>query len=289
MFLDRQKIRYDVTTDLTLAASRSGLTGEREGVLLAGPLRWVPTQLARRLRRYATEGGRVASFGADTLRRGVAVARDRLLRPLPPTDTDPFGARCGRCAGSGRPAAAPAGRRRAGDGLLTGVEQLPGFAALEESQPSERVRVALAAVDQDALDAAEAAGEQLPPSLPRSRSRDVGKGIVIRVGLPEWGARLSGLGAGAAADAQHRRHPARRRRPRSGVRVMPDADTAVGPEVVRALGIVIAAALAAAAILAPHVARRAPGRCSARSRSRPCCSCCRSGRRRSSTSCASTR
>ena len=62
-------------------------------MLLAGPLRWVPTEVARRLRRYATDGGRVASFGADSLRRGVAVARDRLLRPLPPTDTDPFGAR----------------------------------------------------------------------------------------------------------------------------------------------------------------------------------------------------
>ena len=92
-FLDAQKIHYDVTTDLTLAASRSGLTGERQGVLLAGPFRWVSTELARRLRRYASDGGRVASFGADSLRRGVDVARDRLLRPLPPADTDPFGAR----------------------------------------------------------------------------------------------------------------------------------------------------------------------------------------------------
>ena len=115
-FLDRQKVHYDVTTDLTLAASRSGLTGEREGVLLAGPLRWISTELARRLRRYATDGGRVASFGADSLRRGVAVARDRLLRPLPPTDTDPFGttlrplrqlerrSRCSRSPTTRRPA-----------------------------------------------------------------------------------------------------------------------------------------------------------------------------------------
>jgi FlgD Ig-like domain len=189
-FLDRQKINYDVTTDLTLAASRAGLTGEREGVLLAGPLRWVSTEVARRLRGYVTEGGRVASFGADSLRRGVAVARDRLLRPLPPTDSDPFGA-------TFRP------QRRLEDvaplqpvaddpavGLLTGVEQLPGFAALEETEPSERVKAALAAVDPEAIAAAEAAGEELPPAYPALALSQLGEGTVIRVGLPEWGARL---------------------------------------------------------------------------------------------------
>ena len=60
-FLDAQKIHYDITTDLTLAANRAGLTDEREGVLLAGPLRWVPTELARRFRRYASAGGRAMS------------------------------------------------------------------------------------------------------------------------------------------------------------------------------------------------------------------------------------
>ena len=81
-------------------------------MLLAGPFRWVSTELARRLRRYATEGGRVASFGADSLRRGVDVARDRLLRPLPPTDTDPFGTRLRPRAAAARLRAAPADRRR---------------------------------------------------------------------------------------------------------------------------------------------------------------------------------
>ena len=189
-FLDRQGVKYDITTDLTLAASRGGLSGEREGVLLAGPMRWISTEVARRLRRYASEGGRVASFGADSLRRGVAVARDRLLRPLPPTDHDPFGV-------AFRP------QRKLGDaaplqpvdddpeiGLLTGVEDLPGFSDLEESEPSDRVRVALAAVDQEELEAAEAAGEELPPAYPALALEQLGDGMVIRVGLPEWGARL---------------------------------------------------------------------------------------------------
>jgi hypothetical protein len=190
-FLDRQKVNYDITTDLTLAASRGGLTGERQGVLLAGPLHWISTEVARRLRRYAADGGRVASFGADSMRRGVAVARDRLLRPLPPTDTDPFGA---HLRPERRLEGEPAPLQPTADdpeiGLLTGVDELPGFSALEESEPAERVRVALAVIDQAAIDEAEAAGEELPPSYPALALSEVGEGIVIRVGLPEWGARL---------------------------------------------------------------------------------------------------
>jgi hypothetical protein len=190
-FLDRQKVNYDVTTDLTLAASRGGLSAERPGVLLAGPLRWISTEVARRLRRYAAGGGHVASFGADSMRRGVAVARDRLLRPLPPSAKDPFGIdlRPQRMLeGASRPLQPIADDPEIG--LLTGVEELPGFSALEESQPSELVRVGLAAIDQPSIDAAEAAGEQLPPSYPALALAEVGEGFVIRVGLPEWGARL---------------------------------------------------------------------------------------------------
>ncbi len=94
--LDRARVRYDVTTDLALAASRSDPSPtDREGVLLAGPHRWIPRALAGRLRRYAERGGRVASFGTETLRRGVTVARrrGRLERPTQPTQTDVFGAR----------------------------------------------------------------------------------------------------------------------------------------------------------------------------------------------------
>jgi hypothetical protein len=189
-FLDEQGVRYDVTTDLTLAASRSGLSGEREGVLLAGPFRWVSNDLARRLRRYASEGGRVASFGAESLRRGVDVARNRLLRPLPPGDTDPFGAqlRPPRRLGTPEPLqpVADAGET----GLLTGVEQLTGFRALEESEPSDRVRVALATVDAEALEEAETTEEPVPEVYPALTLSAVGEGTVIRVGLPEWGAQL---------------------------------------------------------------------------------------------------
>ena len=54
----------------------------------------------------------------------------------------------------------------------------------------EHTLPALAAIDPDALAAAEAAGEELPPSRPALALTEVGEGIVIRVGLPEWGVRL---------------------------------------------------------------------------------------------------
>jgi hypothetical protein len=189
-FLDAQKVRYDITTDLTLAASRSGLGRERQGVLLAGPFRWVSTELARRLRRYAAEGGRVASFGADSLRRGVDVARDRLLRPLPPSDTDPFGARLRPLRRLPDPAPLQPTADAGDTGLLTGVESLPGFTELEESEPSDRVRVALAQVDAAALEQAESTEEPLPDVRPAVTLSAHGRGTVIRVGLPQWGAQL---------------------------------------------------------------------------------------------------
>jgi flagellar hook assembly protein FlgD len=191
VFLDRQKLRYDVTTDLALAASRSGLTEDRRGVLLPGPLRWVPRSLAQRLREYAAGGGTVASFGADTLRRGVEVTRTRLRRPLPPVADDPFGARLrpvrrlGEEEGVLQPVADEGGSR-----LLTGIDTLSGFGLVEESEPSERVEVALAAVDDEAIAAAEEAGEALPITRPALTLARVGDGRVIRVGLPEWGLRL---------------------------------------------------------------------------------------------------
>ncbi len=189
-FLDEQGVHYDVTTDLTLAASRRGLTQERAGVLLAGPMRWVPNDLARRLRRYAADGGRVASFGAGSLLRGVDVARDRLLRPLPPGDTDPFGTKLRPVRRLDGPQPLEPVADAGDSGLLTGVEQLRGFTTLEEAEPDDRVRVALAAVDRAALEEADSADTPLPDVRPALTLSALGDGVVIRVGLPEWGAHL---------------------------------------------------------------------------------------------------
>ena len=227
-------------------------------MLLAGPLRWISNDLARRLRRYVNEGGLVASFGADTLRRGVAIARDRLLRPLPPSDTDPFGTRLRpvRTLDERRPAPADRGRGRHRPAHRRATS-FPGITAVEESDPSRagRVRVALAAVDPQAFERAETSDEPLPENFPAltltrggARTGDPRRAPAVGRQAPR------GLGPGPAAHPQHRRHPARRAAEDPVVLMPVDVDTAAGPEVVRAIGIVLAAALAAGAMRRAHVA-----------------------------------
>src|SRR6185436_8890521 len=71
VFLDRRKIRYDLTSDLDLDLTRNPRASDRKDVLLAGSEKWVTRSLGRRLRKYATDGGKLAMFGSDSLRRGV--------------------------------------------------------------------------------------------------------------------------------------------------------------------------------------------------------------------------
>jgi hypothetical protein len=170
--------------------------------VLAGSLRWVTRTLARRLRRYVEDGGRLASFGTDSLRRGVRLGADRLTRPTQPTPVDPFGAHL-------QPVSAPRNDKDsrtpvplsalADDtslGLLTGSDGVLGaFGRLEESQPrpdAARAKV-LTAVGQDVTDAeradAEAKGEQPRTPLPALTATRLGKGIVVRVGVAGWAAR----------------------------------------------------------------------------------------------------
>ncbi len=198
VFLDRRRIRYDLTSDLDLDLSRNPRASDREGVLLAGPETWVTSTLARRLRRYVLDGGRVASFGADTLRRGVTLRASEaddagvLANPTQPTSTDPFGAHLAKL----RTPPAPADLIQLdGDpefGLMTGVQQLSGFTKLEESLPVAGDRKLLAGVGQqltpEETAAAEQSGKQARDLRPALSAVQVGDkhGLVIRVGLPEW-------------------------------------------------------------------------------------------------------
>lgn len=192
--LDRAHIRYDLTTDIALARSRDPRPTDREGVLLAGTFRWIPRGLARRLRRYVQDGGRLASFGTQSLRRGVSIGGDQLTRPTQPTAQDPFGARLSRVRRDG-PEAPPVITRSGPQalGLLTNSDGvLTGFRQFEEAEgESGRLLTALA---QDVSEAerarAEQAGEEPREPRPSLTARRLGKGTVIRVGLPEWARRI---------------------------------------------------------------------------------------------------
>jgi hypothetical protein len=199
--LDRAKIRYDLTTDLDLALSTGPRASDRRGVLLAGAERWVTRPYARRLRRYVVDGGRLASFGTESLRRGVTVVRNdarsagQLVRPTQPSPQDPFGTRLEPLRRADAPATLALIGGDAGAGVLEGFDgALEGFSVLEESRPPASGRGQLQAalgVETAPPEETEGVPEELPPpALPALASTELGEGVMIRVGLPEWTQRL---------------------------------------------------------------------------------------------------
>jgi hypothetical protein len=198
VFLDRRRIRYDLTSDLDLDLTRNPRASDREGVLLAGSPRWVTRPLARRLRRYVSDGGHLAVMGADSLRRGVRLRvhasedSGTLLRATQPAAADPFGARPARARTTGEPVTLSQfdGESSA---LMEGALDLPGFSRLEETAAFGGGRL-LAAIGQPLSEeeATEAASSGKPARelRPALSAVQLGKGVVIRVGLPEWPQRL---------------------------------------------------------------------------------------------------
>ena len=200
-FLDRNRLRYDLTSDLDLALTTSPRASDRKAVLLAGAERWVTRVLARRLRRYVLDGGRIATFGAETLRRGVTLRVDpggtegQLLRPTPLTAQDPFGATLGAVRREKGPVPVSQLAGDAAYGLLTGSDGvLNGFSAFEESPPptdgAQGTLLAGLGEPPEEPDPNAAPTETAPEERYALTATRLGEGLVIRVGLPQWTARL---------------------------------------------------------------------------------------------------
>ena len=202
-FLDRNSIRYDLTSDLDLALSDSPRASDRKAVLLAGSERWVTRALARRLRRYVQDGGHLAMLGPETLRRGVTLRSNdaetggELLRPTQSSPEDPFGALLDpvRRSDAAQPISQLGGDP--GYGLFTGTGGTidGGFTAFEESAVPEEggKQTVLGAMGVAPAEPAPDASSEEPP--PESRYaltaiRLGEQGLVIRVGLPQWAQRL---------------------------------------------------------------------------------------------------
>ncbi len=80
-WLDRERLPYDLTTDIALARREGPALGNAPGVAFAGSELWLPGELLRRLRDYVADGGRVAVFGADSFKREVRLRGERGERP----------------------------------------------------------------------------------------------------------------------------------------------------------------------------------------------------------------
>jgi hypothetical protein len=172
-FLDRERLAYDLTTDLSLARGEGPALGNAPGVAFAGSALWLPEPLLRRLRDEVADGLRLASFGADAFRRTVELRGDRL--------TDPRRLRVNAFGESTAPletSAAPLTVFEDGLGLFEGLDEFVGdFTLFEESRRLPTGARMIAAAGRD-------------PSAPAFVAFGLGGGIVLRTGTPQWAREL---------------------------------------------------------------------------------------------------
>ena len=147
------------------------------------------------------DGGRLASFGSESLRRGVTLRANeqgtagRLIRPTQPSAQDPFGTRFEDVRRTSTPVALELiggepdyGLLEGLGGPLTGLQHARGERSSgrrPRDDPCRARRRDRAEDDESTI------RRSCPPRPgPRSSRREIGKGLFIRVGLPGWSSRL---------------------------------------------------------------------------------------------------
>ena len=175
-FLASNHLGYDITTDVALARGSGPQLDHRPGVVFAGSERWFTEPLDKRLRSYVENGGRVASFGSDSLRRTVALSSTQLSDPSPAQETNALGEQTAPISS----AAAPLVVNQPDTlGLFAGSD---GFVGLFTHFEQSRRRVSGANLQSSA-------GRD--PQHPAFVAYQLGRGLVVRTGTPEWSKSLS--------------------------------------------------------------------------------------------------
>ena len=80
-YLDSQRLRYELTTDLALAREGGAALEEHDAVILAGEARWLPAQLGGQLRDFVGGGSRLLVLGLGTLQRTLALGAETMSDP----------------------------------------------------------------------------------------------------------------------------------------------------------------------------------------------------------------
>jgi flagellar hook assembly protein FlgD len=181
-FLDHNHLRYDITTDLALAQHSGVVVRGHTGIMLAGDERWLPPNVEAQLRGFVRRGGKLASLGVDSLRRGVALADSRLSSATAPSSTDLFGAHPAPLA----KATGPITNFLDQIGLFSGgAGQFSGYHSYEATQ-------SVGAASQLVASAVTGEGRAVVTAV------RYGRGLVIRTGLPELPGRLTSDAAASA-------------------------------------------------------------------------------------------
>jgi len=167
-FLDRERLPYELTTDLSLARHQGPSLGTEPGVALAGGSRWLTPELLRRLRRYVEAGGRLASFGSDALRRSVRLGAASLHDPTTAHRENALGERTALLRAPPAPLSVEQDRLGLFRSRFVGE-----FSIFERSAGLPRGARRLAAAGRD-------------PGQPAFIAYRLGRGLVVRVGTPQW-------------------------------------------------------------------------------------------------------
>jgi hypothetical protein len=174
-WLDRERLPYDLTTDLALARHEGPALGNAPGVAFAGSELWLPDELLKRLRDYVADGGRLATFGAESFRRAVTLKGATISDPTPRRREDALGQRTKLVKTS----AAPLTVFEDSLGLFEGVSGFVGdFTVFETTAgfPESTRRMTEAGRD---------------PGEPAFVAFGLGGGVVIRTGTPQWARELN--------------------------------------------------------------------------------------------------
>jgi hypothetical protein len=172
-YLDRERLAYDLTTDLSLARGNGPALGNAPGVAFAGSALWLPEPLLRRLRDEVADGLRVASFGADAFRRAVRVRDGRLVDPIR-LRVNAFG----ETTAPLKTSSAPLTVFEDGLGLFEGLDSFIGdFTEFEQSRRLPTGARPIASAGRD-------------PNQPAFVAYGLGGGLVIRSGTAQWARQL---------------------------------------------------------------------------------------------------
>ncbi len=168
---------FQLTTDVALALGIGPKLSDYGGVILDGPMRWLPTSLVAQLHSYVESGGRVLSVGVGSLQAKAAVsdhAGDLVAGPPTALAPDPFGVHHGAVGST--------------EGLLITAfsdplaifGQIPAISGFKDYQSLTLASGSTASI----------AG--IAASVPAVIGFHLGHGDVIEVGLPDFGSTLSG-------------------------------------------------------------------------------------------------
>lgn len=171
-FLDRMGVSYDLTTDLALVHGNGPPLLGRPGVLIPGPALWLTPTLESSLRGYVQRGGVLVSLGTGSLRRNADDVRGMLVRPSPPAADDAFGSRLAPIQSRARLRLLafpddPIGLWKGSDGLVRGFDRYELTTGVSSG-------------------AKLVSGGGTREDRPVIAGLRVGRGIVIRTGLPDW-------------------------------------------------------------------------------------------------------